>query len=47
MTDDWGRERAEPVAVGPPRRRMSRADRIREARSRRKRRMRRGFALAC
>jgi UPF0755 protein len=46
MTDDWGRGRAEPVAVGPPRRRMSRSDRIREARGQRKRRMGRGFVLA-
>jgi UPF0755 protein len=54
MSDDWGREptvpnwqrrRMEPVAVGPPRRRMSRADRIREERGNRKRRMGRGFAL--
>ena len=44
--DDWGRERAQPVAVGPPRRRMTRADRIRAARSRRKRRIVGGFALA-
>ncbi|HZN82443.1 MAG TPA: endolytic transglycosylase MltG [Mycobacterium sp.] len=46
MTDNWGRGRAEPVAVGPPRRRMTRADRVREARSRRKRRFASGFALA-
>ena len=45
MTDDWGRERAEPVAVGPPRRRVSRSDRLREARGRRKRRVVTGFAL--
>lgn len=55
MTDDWGREaptepnwrrqRMEPVAVGPPRRRMSRADRIRAERSRRKRRFGRGVTL--
>ena len=45
MTDDWGRHRAEPVAVGPPRRRVSRSDRIREARGRRKRRFVSGFAL--
>ena len=44
--DDWGRERAQPVAVGPPRRRITRADRIRAARSRRKRRIVGGFALA-
>ena len=46
MTDNWGRHRAEPVAVGPPRRRMTRADRIREARGRRRRRFASGFALA-
>jgi peptidoglycan lytic transglycosylase G len=46
MTDNWGRGRAEPVAVGPPRRRMTRADRVREARSRRKRRFASGFSLA-
>jgi peptidoglycan lytic transglycosylase G len=46
MTDNWGRNRVEPVAVGPPRRRMSRADRMREARGRRKRRFATGFALA-
>lgn len=39
MTNHWGRERAEPVAVGPPRRRITRADRARAARNRRKRRM--------
>src|SRR5215208_2593709 len=46
MSDNWGRDRANPVAVGPPRRRMTRADRMREARSRRKRRFASGFALA-
>src|SRR6201988_4773776 len=46
MTDNWGRDRAEPVAVGPPRRRMSRTERIREARGRRKRRLASGLALA-
>jgi UPF0755 protein len=46
MTDNWGRGRAQPVAVGPPRRRITRADRIREARGRRKRRIGRGFVLA-
>ena len=46
MTDNhWGRDRAEPVAVGPPRRRITRSDRIREARGRRKRRFASGFAL--
>ena len=46
MADNWSRERAEPVAVGPPRRRMTRAERIREARGQRKRRMGRAFVLA-
>jgi UPF0755 protein len=46
MADNWGRSRAEPVAVGPPRRRMTRAERIREARSRRRRRIVGGLALA-
>jgi UPF0755 protein len=46
MADDWGRNRAEPVAVGPPRRRMTRSDRLREARGNRRRRIVAGFALA-
>ncbi len=54
MSDNWGRERVEPnwrrervepMAVGPPRRRRTRADRLREARGRRKRRMASGLAL--
>ena len=45
MSEDWGPDRAEPVAVGPPRRRMSRADRMREARGRRRRRMVGAFSL--
>lgn len=45
MTNQWGRGRAEPVAVGPPRRRMTRAERIREARNRRKRRIVGGLTL--
>jgi UPF0755 protein len=54
MSDDWGRERVEPdwrservepMAVGPPRRRRTRADRLREARGRRKRRLASGLAL--
>ncbi|MGH3676249.1 MAG: endolytic transglycosylase MltG [Mycobacterium sp.] len=45
MTDDWGRQRMQPLAVGPPRRRMSRADRVREARSNRRRRFVRGLFL--
>lgn len=47
MTDDWGMSRrAQPEAVGPPRRRVTRADRLREARGRRRRRIGGGFALA-
>jgi len=45
MADDWGQDRANPVAVGPPRRRMTRADRMRAARGRRKRRIAGGMAL--
>ncbi|ODQ88848.1 endolytic transglycosylase MltG [Mycolicibacterium holsaticum] len=45
MTNQWGRGRAEPVAVGPPRHRMTRAERIREARRRRKRRVVGGLTL--
>ncbi|GAC1645149.1 MAG: endolytic transglycosylase MltG [Mycobacterium sp.] len=45
MTDHWGRDRADPVAVGPPRHRMSRSDRIRETRRRHKRRLASGFAI--
>src|SRR5215218_3264257 len=45
MSDNWGRDRANPVAVGPPRRRMTRTDRIRQARNQRKRRIGRGFVL--
>jgi UPF0755 protein len=45
MADNWGRERAEPIAVGPPRRRMTRADRIRHERTQRKRRIVRGLTL--
>jgi UPF0755 protein len=54
MSDDWGRERVEPtwrrervepMAVGPPRRRRTRADRLREARGRRRRRMASALAL--
>ncbi len=39
MAEHWRHERAEPVAVGPPRRGMSRSDRMRLERSRRKRRI--------
>ena len=45
MPDAWSRDRAQPVAVGPPRRGMSRAQRMREARRRRRRRTVRGFTL--
>ncbi|WP_102141075.1 endolytic transglycosylase MltG [Mycobacterium hubeiense] len=46
MVDDWGTDRAQPVAVGSPRRATSRAEKNREARRRRRRRMVRGFSLA-
>jgi UPF0755 protein len=47
MTDDeWGTKRAQPVAVGPPRRRLTRADRARAARIRRRRRIVGGFSIA-
>lgn len=45
MPDPWDRERPQPVAVGPPRRRLSRTDRIREARRRRRRRAVRAATL--
>lgn len=45
MSDDWGRERVDPVAVGPPRRRMNRAERIRAERGRRKRKFASGLTL--
>lgn len=38
MTDDWAGDRAEPLAVGPPRNRMTRRERARAARYRRRRR---------
>ena len=44
MTDDVERERAEPEAIGPPRRR-SRVERIKAERGRRRRRFARRFAL--
>ncbi len=46
MAEDWQSERAEPVAVGPPRRRATRRDRIREARTKRRRRVAAVSALA-
>jgi UPF0755 protein len=39
MSDDWGRERTAPEAVGRPRRNMSRTERARANRNRRRRRM--------
>lgn len=45
MAEDWRAERAHPVAVGPPRHRMTRTDRIRQARNRRRRRLVSGLAL--
>lgn len=38
MADDWHNDRAEPLAVGPPRQRMTRQQRAREARHKRRRR---------
>lgn len=46
MAEDWGAERARPVAVGPPRRGLSRAERARKARNDRKRRLARALSLA-
>jgi UPF0755 protein len=45
MADDWGRGRTGPVAVGRPRRSMSRTERARATRNRRKRRTVTGFAV--
>jgi UPF0755 protein len=45
MPDGWERERPQPIAVGPPRRRLSRVERIREARRRRRRRFVRSATL--
>lgn len=39
MADDWHGDRAEPLAVGPPRQRMTRRQRARENRMRRRRRV--------
>ncbi|UXA20188.1 endolytic transglycosylase MltG [Mycobacterium sp. SMC-4] len=39
MADDWRSDRAEPLAVGPPRARRSRQERIREQRYRRRRKV--------
>ncbi|CAN3128752.1 endolytic transglycosylase MltG [Mycobacterium sp. smrl_JER01] len=46
MTEDWRSDRAEPLAVGPPRRRMTRRERAREARLRRRRRVAAVVALS-
>ncbi len=46
MADDWPSDRAEPLAVGPPRHRMARRDRARDARLKRKRRFAAVVALA-
>lgn len=46
MTDDWSTDRHEPVAVGPPRRRMSRAARARARRIQRRKRFLSGIAVA-
>jgi UPF0755 protein len=39
MNEQWDTERSEPLAVGPPRRRLSRAARVREQRTARRRRL--------
>ena len=48
MTEDWrsSTERAEPLAVGPPRHRMTRRERARETRYRRRRRVAAMVALS-
>lgn len=46
MAEKWGADRAQPVAVGPPRRGLSRVERIKQDRRRRKRRRARGLSLA-
>src|SRR5690348_17298191 len=46
MSDNWGADRAQPVAVGPPRRGMTRAERMRQARIKRRRRIARAASLA-
>ncbi|EJZ04950.1 endolytic transglycosylase MltG [Mycolicibacterium vaccae] len=45
MTDDWRSDRAEPLAVGPPRQRMTRRERARQERLRRRRRVAVIFSL--
>jgi len=44
--DDWGRDRTGPVAVGRPRRVMSRTERARATRNKRRRRTMTAFSLA-
>lgn len=46
MSEDWRRERTEPVAVGAPPRRSSRGERMREERLRRRRKNSRTLVLA-
>jgi UPF0755 protein len=46
VTEGWGRERTEPVAVGAAPRRKSRVDRMREERVRRRRKNSRNLVLA-
>jgi UPF0755 protein len=46
MPEDWVRERTEPVSVGRPRRGMSRTERARATRNRRRRRTVTGFSVA-
>ncbi|MGV0816115.1 endolytic transglycosylase MltG [Mycolicibacterium boenickei] len=46
MAEKWGADKAEPEAVGPPRRGLSPAQRARKSRNDRKRRVTRGFSLA-
>jgi UPF0755 protein len=46
VTENWGRERTEPVAVGAAPRRSSRADRMRDERVRRRRKNSRNLILA-
>ncbi len=46
MTEDTEPQRAQPLAVGPPRRRLSRAARVRAERDRRRRRLVTGVAVA-
>ena len=45
MPSEWGRQRTEPLAVGQPRRGMSRVERVRAKNARRQRRFRTGFSL--